>query len=31
VAAKALTLENARDVKNYLREELKRILPELAA
>lgn len=31
VAAKALALENARDVKNYLREELKRILPELAA
>jgi phosphoenolpyruvate-protein phosphotransferase (PTS system enzyme I) len=31
VARHALTLENARDVKNYLKEELKKILPELAA
>ncbi|MBX3413515.1 MAG: phosphoenolpyruvate--protein phosphotransferase [Pirellulales bacterium] len=30
VARHALTLENARDVKNYLKEELKKILPELA-
>jgi phosphotransferase system enzyme I (PtsI) len=30
VATHALTLENARDVKNYLREELKRALPEMA-
>lgn len=27
VAARALTLENARDVKNYLKEELKRVIP----
>ena len=31
VSAHALSLENARDVKNYLKEELKKILPELAA
>lgn len=30
VARHALSLENARDVKNYLKEELKKILPELA-
>ena len=29
VAERALTMENARDIKNYLREELKKILPEL--
>ncbi len=29
VAVRALELENARDVKNYLKEELKRLLPEL--
>jgi len=28
VAARALKLDNARDVKNYLKEELKRLLPE---
>lgn len=31
VSAHALTLENARDVKNFLKEELKKVLPELAA
>jgi len=31
VAEHAMGLENARDIKNYLREELKRILPELVA
>jgi len=30
VAQKALSLENARDIKNYLREELKKVSPELA-
>lgn len=30
VAQRAMTLENARDVKNYLKEELKKVLPELA-
>ncbi len=30
VANHALTLENARDIRSYLKEELKRILPELA-
>ena len=30
VALRALALENARDVTSYLKEELKRILPELA-
>jgi phosphotransferase system enzyme I (PtsI) len=30
VARHALSLENARDVKNYLKEELKKLLPELA-
>ena len=29
IAERALTMENARDIKNYLREELKKILPEL--
>ncbi|MGD9720465.1 MAG: phosphoenolpyruvate--protein phosphotransferase [Pirellulales bacterium] len=29
VAERVMTLENARDIKSYLREELKRILPEL--
>jgi phosphotransferase system enzyme I (PtsI) len=28
VARRALQLENARDIKNYLREELKKVLPE---
>ena len=31
VAEHVMTLENARDIKNYLREELKKILPELVA
>jgi phosphotransferase system enzyme I (PtsI) len=31
IAARVLTLENARDIKNYLREELKKIAPELEA
>jgi phosphotransferase system enzyme I (PtsI) len=31
VADHVMTLENARDIKNYLREELKKILPELVA
>ena len=31
VAARALGLENARDVKNYLKEELKKVTPELTA
>ncbi|HEV3024324.1 MAG TPA: phosphoenolpyruvate--protein phosphotransferase, partial [Pirellulales bacterium] len=30
VAAHALSLENAREVKSYLKEELKKVLPELA-
>ncbi|HVC97305.1 MAG TPA: phosphoenolpyruvate--protein phosphotransferase [Pirellulales bacterium] len=30
VAARAMGLENARDIKSYLKEELKKILPELA-
>ncbi|HEV3006640.1 MAG TPA: putative PEP-binding protein, partial [Pirellulales bacterium] len=30
VAARALSLENAREVKSYLKEELKKVLPELA-
>ncbi len=30
IAQHVLTLENARDIKNYLREELKKIAPELA-
>jgi phosphotransferase system enzyme I (PtsI) len=29
VAERAMALENSRDIKNYLREELKKILPEL--
>jgi len=28
VAARALSMENARDIKRYLREELKKVLPE---
>jgi hypothetical protein len=28
VAARASELEHARDVKSYLKEELKRVLPE---
>ncbi len=31
VAEHVMSLENARDIKNYLREELKKILPELVA
>ncbi len=31
VAEHVMTMENARDIKNYLREELKKILPELVA
>jgi len=31
VADRALTFENARDIENYLKEELKKTLPELAA
>lgn len=31
VCAHAMSLENARDVKNYLKEELKRILPDVTA
>jgi phosphotransferase system enzyme I (PtsI) len=31
VARHVMTLENARDIKNYLREELKKLLPELVA
>jgi hypothetical protein len=31
VSAKALTLEHARDVKRYLKEELKKALPDVAA
>ncbi|MBL9125409.1 MAG: phosphoenolpyruvate--protein phosphotransferase [Planctomycetaceae bacterium] len=31
VAARALALENARDVKNYLKEELKKVIPETTA
>jgi phosphotransferase system enzyme I (PtsI) len=30
VAAKAMTLENARDVRRYLKEELKKVLPDAA-
>jgi phosphotransferase system enzyme I (PtsI) len=30
IAARAMTMENARDIKSYLRGELKKILPELA-
>jgi hypothetical protein len=26
-----MTLENARDVTNYLKDELKKVVPELAA
>jgi phosphotransferase system enzyme I (PtsI) len=29
IAERALMMENARDIKNYLREELKKILPDL--
>jgi phosphotransferase system enzyme I (PtsI) len=29
LAERVMALENARDIKNYLREELKKILPEL--
>ena len=29
VANRAMAMENARDIKNYLREELGKILPEL--
>jgi phosphotransferase system enzyme I (PtsI) len=31
VASRALTLENARDIKSYLKEELKKVLPERAS
>jgi phosphotransferase system enzyme I (PtsI) len=31
VARHVMTLENARDIKSYLREELKKLLPELVA
>jgi phosphotransferase system enzyme I (PtsI) len=31
IEKRVMTLENARDIKSYLREELKKILPELAA
>jgi phosphotransferase system enzyme I (PtsI) len=31
VAARAMTLENARDIKSFLKEELKKIVPEFAA
>ncbi len=31
VTDRAMALENARDIKNYLREELGKILPELVA
>jgi phosphotransferase system enzyme I (PtsI) len=31
VAERAMTLENSRDIKNYLREELKKILPEMVS
>ena len=31
VARKAMGMENARDIKRYLREELKKVLPEYAA
>jgi phosphotransferase system enzyme I (PtsI) len=31
VYRRAMTLENARDIKNYLKEELKKILPEMAS
>jgi len=30
VASRAMTLENARDIKSYLKEELKKVLPERA-
>ena len=29
IAERAMTLEHARDIKNYLREELKKVLPDL--
>jgi phosphotransferase system enzyme I (PtsI) len=29
VAARAMAMENSRDIKSYLREELKKVLPEL--
>jgi phosphotransferase system enzyme I (PtsI) len=29
VAERVLTMENSRDIKSYLREELKKILPEM--
>jgi len=31
VAQRAATMENARDIKNYLKEELKRVLPEFVS
>ena len=31
VAKRALTMENARDIKRYLKQELKRCAPELGA
>lgn len=31
VSAKALAMENARDIKSFLKEELKKVLPEMAA
>jgi len=31
VAAHAMTLENARDIKSFLKEELKKVVPEFAA
>ena len=29
VAQRAMAMENARDIKSYLKEELKKVLPEL--
>jgi phosphotransferase system enzyme I (PtsI) len=31
VYAHAMSLENARDIKNYLKEELKKYLPEVSS
>jgi hypothetical protein len=31
VAAHVMSLENSRDIKSHLREELKKILPDLVA
>jgi hypothetical protein len=30
VAARALSMDNARDIRRYLKEELKKVLPETA-